>query len=142
MTKLNLNHINSLTNIHAIHKSVSHLQHFRLFDYLLRPTTTFFQISNQDYHAQRHASLSRRSKCRSNNRLDRTCSIRILHLDSGVILGAQVGLDTFTILTPNLVNIFADLVRPHEGYRFDVGMGQDSIDCVLASVDNVYHAGG
>ena len=57
-----------------------------------------------------------------------------------MVLCAEVGLHSLTVLRPPIVNVLPCSITSDEADSFDVRVIADGIDCRNASVDDVQHA--
>lgn len=93
-------------------------------------------LANHDKSAQSHASLASSAKSSTDDAVDEVVLVAV-GKDGGVVLGAQVGLDTLAIGRTASEDVFTGLVSTDERDGLDGGLVQDEVDSAVSSVDDV-----
>lgn len=126
------------SQVDTLVESVSDLQTLGPGNELLHP---FLAIPDSHQNAQGHAPLSRRPKRRSRDGIQRLFLVRIRHQDR-MVLGSQVGLDAFPVLSSPVPDVFPGDVGPDKGDGFDTRVVAQEVDGLRSTVNERDDAGG
>ena len=121
------------TEISAFFEATIDLEFFRTLRELGEPG---LRLADHDEGAQRHTALARSTESRARDGVQRVILVAVGH-DSGVVLCAKIGLDTFALCGSSGVDVFASLVAADKADGFDGRLIDDEVDGLCGAMDNV-----